>query len=221
MTDERTADERPTDPRTASEHGGEAGAGANAAAGPGAPDPQPRSEPDPDQAAARVIRNYSIAAAAAAVQPIPLVDLALLTPIQVGMVRSIATVYSQPLGLRSALELLGTFGTSLVAQQAIMAAVKLAPMAGLPVAISVAYAITYAIGEASKVHFERGSLLSNENLREIFRRTYRKQRDAIKHAVKDEHLVGELRRLTKARRSGQIEEAEYERRKHELISRLL
>lgn len=192
MTDGRTADERPGHPRTA-------------------------SESDADQAA-RVIRNYSIAAAAAAVQPIPLVDLALLTPIQVGMVRSIAMVYGQPLGLRSALELLGTFGTSLVAQHAIMAAVKLAPWAALPVAISVAYAITYAIGEASKVHFQRGPLLSNENLRDVFRRTYRKQRSAVKHAVKDKQLVGELRRLTQARRNGQIEDAEYERRKRALIS---
>jgi uncharacterized protein (DUF697 family) len=192
MTDERAADERSRHPRTV-------------------------SEPDADQAA-RVIRNYSIAAAAAAVQPLPLVDLALLTPIQVGMVRSIAMVYGQPLGLRSALELLGTFGTSLVAQHAVMAAVKLAPGAGLPVAISVAYAITYAIGEASKVHFERGPLLSNENLRDVFRRTYRKQRGAVKHAVKDKRLVGELRRLTQARRNGQIDDAEYERRKRALIS---
>jgi uncharacterized protein (DUF697 family) len=84
MTDEQIADERPTDQRTA-------------------------SEPDADRAAARVIRNYSIAAAAAAVQPIPLVVFALLTPIQVGMVRSVAMVYGQPLGLRSALDLLGTF----------------------------------------------------------------------------------------------------------------
>jgi uncharacterized protein (DUF697 family) len=192
MTDGRTADERSSHPRTV-------------------------SESDADQAA-RVIRNYSIAAAAAAVQPIPLVDLALLTPIQVGMVRSIAMVYGQPLGLRSALELLATFGTSLVAQHAIMAAVKLAPGAAVPVAISVAYAITYAIGEASKVHFQRGPLRSNENLRDVFRRTYREQRGAVKRAVKDKQLVGELRRLTEARRNGQIEEAEYERRKRALIS---
>jgi uncharacterized protein (DUF697 family) len=173
---------------------------------------------DADQAAARVIRNYSIAAAAAAVQPVPLVDLALLTPIQVGMVRAIATVYDQPLGLRSALELLGTFGSSLIAQHAVMTAVKLAPGAGLPVAVSVAYAITYAVGEASKLHFQRGPRLSNDGLREVFRRTYRKQRGAVKHAVRDTQLVGELRRLTEARRSGQIGEPEYERRKRELIS---
>jgi uncharacterized protein (DUF697 family) len=195
MTDERTADERTADPRTASAR-------------------------DADEAAARVIRNYSIAAAAAAVQPVPLVDLALLTPIQVGMVRAIAMVYHQPLGLRSALELLGTFGSSLVAQQAVMAAVKLAPGVGLPVAVSVAYAITYAVGEAAKLHFQRGPQLSDESLREVFQRTFRKQRGAVKHAVKHDHLVGELRRLTEARRSGQIQEPEYERRKRELIARV-
>lgn len=209
MTDERTPPARDGDPsapaRSQSAHDAHS---------------QPAHDAqDPDADAARVIRNYSIAAAAAAVQPIPMVDLALLTPIQVGMVRSIAMIYGQPLGLRNALELLGTFGGSMLAQHAVMASAKLAPVAGLPIAISVAYALTYAVGETSKVHFQRGPLLSNANLREVFRRVYRKQRGAARQAARDEHLVNELRRLAEARRGGQIGEAEYERRKQELISR--
>ena len=179
------------------------------------------SELDADRAAARVIRTASIAAAAAAVQPIPLVDLALLTPIQVGMVRTVAALYGHPLGFRSALELLAAFGTSLAAQHAVIAAVKLAPVAGLPVAVSVAYGLTCAIGEASKVHFQQGHGLTNERLREVFRRAYRKQRGAVRHAVQDdEHLVDELRRLTEARRDARIGQAEYERRKQALIARI-
>jgi uncharacterized protein (DUF697 family) len=150
-----------------------------------------------------------------------MVDLALLTPIQVGMVRTVAAIYGHPLGLRNALELLGTFGASLAAQHAVMAAVKLVPVAGLPVAVPVAYAVTYAVGEASKVHFKQGHALTNENLREVFRRAYRKQRSAVRHAVTDQQLVGELRRLTEARRKGQLQDAEYERRKQALFSRLV
>lgn len=48
-----------------------------------------RSPENRDAAASQVIRICSIGAAAAAIQPVPMVDLALLTPIQVAMVRSI------------------------------------------------------------------------------------------------------------------------------------
>lgn len=184
-------------------------------------DRQPRSEPDADRAAARVIRNSSIVAAAAAVQPIPLVDLALLTPIQVGMVRTVAAIYGHPLGVRNALELIGTFGTSLIAQHAVMVAVKLVPVAGLPVAVSVAYALTYAIGETARAHFRHGHALTSANLREVFRRAYRKKRGEVRHAARsDAQLIEELRRLTDDRRGGAIGEAEYERRKQELIARV-
>jgi uncharacterized protein (DUF697 family) len=181
------------------------------------------SRPDeaPDAAAARVIRNYSITAAAAAVQPIPGIDLALLTPIQVGMVRTVAAIYGHPLGLRTALELLGAFGTGLATQQAIIAAVKFVPMAGLPVAISVAYAITYAIGEATRVRFAHDQPAATKDLREVFRRAYRGQRRAIRRAASDEPLARELRQLGDARRSGQLAADEYERRKQALIARVV
>jgi uncharacterized protein (DUF697 family) len=168
-----------------------------------------------------VIRNYSITAAAAAVQPIPGLDLALLTPIQVGMVRTVAAIYGHPLGVRTALELLGAFGTGLAAQQAVMAAVKLVPVAGLPVAISVAYAVTYAVGEATRVRFAHGRPDTSQDLREVFRRAYRGQRRAVRRAASDEPLVRELRQLGEARRHGQIGDDEYERRKQALIARVV
>lgn len=177
---------------------------------------------NPDQEAARVIRNYSITASAAAVQPIPGLDLALLTPIHVGMIRTVAAIYGHPLGVRTALELLGAFGAGLATQQAVIAAVKFVPVAGIPVAISVAYAVTYAVGEATRVRFAHGKPGESQDLREVFRRAYRGQRRAVrKAAAGDEALVHELRELGEARRHGQIAEDEYERRKQALIARVV
>lgn len=210
MTGERTVQDGDANARTSGGPGqGEPARGAGDAS-------------DPDEAAGRVIRNYSVAAAAAAAQPVPGVDLALLTPIQVGMVRTVAAIYGHPLGLRTALELLGAFGTSLAAQHAVMAAVKLVPVAGLPVAISVAYALTYAIGEATRARFQHGQTPSSESLREVFRRAYRGQCRAVRRAAaSDGQLVGELRQLAEARRRGRIAEDEYERRKQALIARVV
>ena len=48
-------------------------------------------------------------------------------------------------------EILSTLGASIIAQNVIMAAAKLIPFLGWLITISMAYALTYAIGEASGV----------------------------------------------------------------------
>ncbi|HEX8110734.1 MAG TPA: DUF697 domain-containing protein [Kofleriaceae bacterium] len=175
----------------------------------------------PGEAATHVIRTCSIASAIAAMRPFPAVDLARVTPIQVGMVRSIARIYGYPLVLRDARKLIGAIGMSVVVQDMVIAAVKLVPVAGVPVAISGAYALTYAIGEAAKAYFEHGRTLSIRRLRAVFRRAYHRQRGAIgRAAAQNERLITELRRLAKLYSAGQIGEAEYVRRKQELTSGL-
>ena len=180
-----------------------------------------RSPEDKARAASQVIRVCSVGAAAAAVQPLPIVDLALITPIQVAMVRSIGTIYGYTLDWRTALGILGTFGFSIASQNLVLASVKLVPAAGSGIAISVAYALTSAIGETSKHYFESGRTLSKAQLQRMFRETHKQQKrtmlDAAKH---DASLVAELHRLTDAYRSGAIDEDEYARRKQEIIARL-
>jgi uncharacterized protein (DUF697 family) len=98
----------------------------------------------------------SIAAAAAAIPPVPLLDIALLAPIQTGMVQGIGRIYGQRLDRKSVLEILSTFGASLVSQSVIMAAAKLLPFFGWAAAVSMAYALTHAIGEVSDHYFRTG-----------------------------------------------------------------
>jgi uncharacterized protein (DUF697 family) len=175
----------------------------------------------PGEAATHLIRTCSIASATAAMRPFPAIDLVRVTPIQVGMVRSIARIYGYPLVLRDAWALLGAIRMSVVVQDLVIAAAKLVPVAGVPAAISAAYGLTYAIGEVAKAHFEHGRTLSIRRLRAVFRRTYHRQRGAIgRAAAKNERLITELRRLAEIYSAGQIGEAEYVRRKQELTSGL-
>src|SRR5262245_31823922 len=66
----------------------------------------------------------SVAAAAVAVQPVPLLDMALLAPIHVGMVQAIGRVHGATLDRKSVVEILGTFGASIVTRGVVLSALK-------------------------------------------------------------------------------------------------
>ena len=112
-------------------------------------DYQDASQQERDHAIREVIQIASAAAAAVSVQPIPFVDVALVSPIQIVMVQAIARVHGYALDKKAVLEILSTFGASLVAQNVIMAAAKFVPFLGWLVALSMSFALTYAIGEVS------------------------------------------------------------------------
>lgn len=179
-----------------------------------------RTPEERDQAVSQVIRVCSVGAAAAAVQPVPMVDLALLTPIQIAMVRSIGNIYGYTLDWKTALGILGTFGLSIAAQNLVLASMKLVPVAGSVAAVPVAYVLTSAIGEASKRYFESGRSLSKARMRQAFRQAYKQQKRTVIAAANDANLATELQHATDAYRSGAIDEAEYTRRKQEIIARL-
>ncbi len=56
----------------------------------------------------------AVTAAAVSFQPIPLVDTALISPIQIGMVQAIARVHGHKLDRRAIVEMLSTFGASIL-----------------------------------------------------------------------------------------------------------
>ena len=114
------------------------------------------SEEEVAQSLKEVKEVCSVAAAAVAVQPFPFIDVALLSPIQIAEVQAIARVYGHRLDKRSVLEILSTFGASVLAQNAVIGAAKLIPFAGWALGISMAYALTYAVGEASDYYFRTG-----------------------------------------------------------------
>lgn len=176
------------------------------------------SQAEKDAAIRDLIQVCSIAAAAVTVQPIPLLDTALIAPIQIGMVQGIARVHGYHLDKKSILEILGTFGASLVAQNVIMAAAKLIPFAGALITISMAYALTWAIGEVSDHYFRNGRGVPEGELREMFKRIY-DEKKAEKQAQNrsNDTLKSKLEQLKKAYESGLLTEEEFARKKEELL----
>lgn len=176
------------------------------------------SQAEKDAAVRDLIQVCSIAAAAVTVQPIPLLDTALIAPIQIGMVQGIGRVHGYQLDKKSILEILGTFGASLVAQNVIMAAAKLIPFAGALITISMAYALTWAIGEVSDHYFRHGRGVPEGELREMFKRIY-DEKKAEKQAQNrgNDNLKSKLEQLKKAYEAGLLTEEEFTRKKEELL----
>src|SRR5207244_8725602 len=129
------------------------------------------------RAVKELIEVCSIAAGAVTIQPIPFIDTALIAPIQIAMVQAVGRVHGHKLDKKSVLEILSTLGASIVAQNVIMAAAKLVPFRGWLVTISMAYALTYAIGEVSDLYFKTGRGVSADVLKEKFQAIYKEKRD--------------------------------------------
>jgi uncharacterized protein (DUF697 family) len=118
----------------------------------------------------------SAAAAAVAVQPVPFLDVALLAPIHIGMVQAIGQVHGYKLDAKSVGEMLATFGGAIVTRSVLGSVVKMVPVLGWAASASMAYAMTYAIGEVSHCYFKSGRGLSSNELRSMFRSVYEAKR---------------------------------------------
>jgi uncharacterized protein (DUF697 family) len=159
------------------------------------------------------------AAAAVAFQPVPLLDAVLISPIQIGMVQGIGRIYGHRLDQKSILEILSTFGASLVAQNVLMAAAKLVPFLGWLASMSMAYALTWAIGEVSDHYFANGRGVSQDELRRMFKQSYREKKAEKERAHKgNETLKERLEQLRAAHQAGLIDDDEFARKKDEILS---
>jgi uncharacterized protein (DUF697 family) len=178
-----------------------------------------RASPEERAEAVRdVINVCSVAAGAVTFQPIPFLDIALVSPIQIAMVQAIGRVYGHRLDQKAIIEMLSTFGASLLAQNAIIAAAKFIPFAGWVVAISMAYALTYAIGEVADHYFKNGRGVSAEELKSMFDRVYHEKKKEKQEAHEgNDELKDKLEKLKRARAEGILTEEEFERKKQELL----
>jgi uncharacterized protein (DUF697 family) len=176
------------------------------------------SAEEKQRAVADVVQVCSVAAAAVSIQPFPLLDVALVTPIQIGMVQAIGRVHGHSLDRKSILEILGTFGASIVAQNVMMAAAKFVPFAGWIVASSMAYALTWAIGEVSEHYFRNGRGVPQDELRTMFRRVYeQKKTEKQRQHEGDTTLKERLEQLRQAHQAGLLSEEEFMRKKEEIL----
>jgi uncharacterized protein (DUF697 family) len=117
------------------------------------------------------------------------------------------------------LEMLSTFGASIVAQNLIMAAAKLIPFFGWVVTISMAYAMTWAIGEVSDHYFRNGRNVDEEELKAMFERIYKRKKEEKAAAHKaDKSLKAKLEELKKAREAGLLTDEEFEAKKAAILA---
>jgi uncharacterized protein (DUF697 family) len=163
----------------------------------------------------------SVAAAAVTVQPVPLLDLALLAPVHIALVQAIGQVHGHKLDAKSVVEVLATFGGSIVTRSVLGSVVKVIPVFGWAASASMAYAMTYAIGEVSHCYFVSGRGLSSTELRSMFRSVYDAKRAEKAAAAKtNETLKEKLRQVTDAYEAGMLTEEEYRKKKEDVLKDL-
>lgn len=177
------------------------------------------TEEEKARAVRELVQVCSVAAGAMTIQPFPLLDTALIAPIQIGMVQGIGKIHGHKLDQKSILEILSTFGASLVAQNVIMAAAKLIPFFGWVFTISMAYALTWAIGEVSDHYFRNDRKVDERELKAMFDRVYKtKKEEKTAQHKKDGTLKARLEELKEARAAGLLTEEEFEAKKAALLS---
>lgn len=175
-------------------------------------------EPDKARAVHDIVHTASVSAAATTVQPVPLLDIMLITPIQIAMVQGVGRVHGYSLDKKSVLEILRTVRLSLVVQQTVLAAARLVPVLGTLVAISVAYALTYAVGEVSDYYFRSGRKTPADELRKRFTRIYKeKRKERVARYRKASSFKEDLDTLRKARSQHKISDEEFTQRRDEIL----
>ena len=177
------------------------------------------SDEEKRAAVEQLIRVCSVSAGAVTIQPFPFVDTALITPIQLAMVQGVGKIHGYKLDSKSVVEMLGTFGASIVAQNIIMGAAKFIPFFGWVVSISIGYALTWAIGEVSDHYFKNGRHVDEAELKEMFQRIYTsKKAEKTEQHKGDKALRDKLEKLKRAHKDGLLTDAEFEAKKAEMLA---
>ncbi|MBM4254868.1 MAG: DUF697 domain-containing protein [Deltaproteobacteria bacterium] len=100
------------------------------------------------------ILAYALLADAAGATPLPIADLPVISAIQLKMVHAVASIYRQPMRVKTFLELAGAVGLGLLFRQAARSLLKVIPGFGNAIAGVYAGATTYALGCALCFYYQ-------------------------------------------------------------------
>jgi uncharacterized protein (DUF697 family) len=100
------------------------------------------------------IMAYACAAGAVGAAPLPIADLPIISALQVKMLHTIASIYRQPLRLKTFLELASTVGLGVLLRQGTRSLLKVIPGFGSAVSGLYAGATTYALGCALCFYYQ-------------------------------------------------------------------
>ena len=137
-----------------------------------------RDDLSADEKATKVIHIFSATCAGVATQPIPFMDIFLLTPIQMYMAERLAAVRGVPMSQASITEIVTDLGKvillGMLAQQAALGLYKV----GLPIlagftTIPLVYGLTYAIGKVLDylvIQRAKGVRVSEEEIKDVWKK---------------------------------------------------
>jgi len=152
-----------------------------------------RTDITDDQKVTQIIKTFSAACAAIAIQPIPFADIFVLTPIQAYMGTRIGAIRGMPITESKATdiikELAGVVGMGLLAQQLVIGGYKtVIPFWGAVVTIPIVFGLTYAIGRVMDMYFKqkiKDGKTNDEVLKQLFKDELKKGKKMGKEHKKD------------------------------------
>ena len=119
-----------------------------------------------DREADNIIKvSAASAAGAVLVNPVPASDIAVLAPLQIGMIIKLGAIYGKTIDRDSALEVITALGTGLAARTVFQGVISLLPVAKNVLGPPFAAAATYGMGRLAKAHFKGQGVPSSEELR--------------------------------------------------------
>jgi uncharacterized protein (DUF697 family) len=181
----------------------------------------------------KLIRRHVVFAMAAGAIPIPVVDIAAVTAIQLDLMKELANQYnvdySRERGKVLATALIGTTVGNLLGRAG-ASAIKAIPGVGTILGIGsmavLAGASTFALGKIFEHHFKGGGTLFDfdvEAMKDKFRDFFKRGKTVAEEIRKNperEDIVETIAKLQELKKSGAITEEEYESTKKELLAKL-
>ncbi len=122
----------------------------------------------------QAIRRSSIASAAIALSPLPVVDFIPLTAVQIALVLTISRIYDKPMSKARALEMVGSLGMGLLGRTLFQELAKLGGPPGWALSAAIAVATTISIGYCVCHWFATGIEPSRETVKQISKTVYDK-----------------------------------------------
>lgn len=181
----------------------------------------------------KMIRRHVGFAMVAGAIPIPLVDIAAVTAIQLDLIKELAkhyeVDYNEERGKVLATTLIGTTVGNLIGRagaSAIKAIPGIGTLLGVASMAVFAGASTYALGKVFEHHFKEGGDLFNldvDTWKEKFKDFFNRGKNVAEEMRKKpdrEDIVQTIEKLQQLKESGAITEKEYESTKKELLEKL-
>lgn len=147
-----------------------------------------------------IIRRYVMWSMAAGAVPVPLVDIAAVTGVQLKMISALADHYKSPFdsdrGKSLIGALLGTLGGMSIARGVLGSAIKSIPLVGtlggFVLVPAMSGAVTYGLGKVFSAHFETGGTLLTfdaATMKDEFTRQIKAGEEVV-HELKDKVSTG-------------------------------